>query len=174
LFLHYYHCLGIDDRRDYVSMRPANINEPAMGSAMGSAMSAFARAGLLTVVLVFSGCSLFGGKFDTPPVEPNILPTNYRANLLDFLQNHLTDPSGVRDANISEPKLQPIGTESRYVVCLRYNAKDGYGQYVGIRDSIAIYFAGKLTQFVPATVEQCANAAYQRFPQLEALKRPGQ
>ncbi len=158
-------------------MRPANINEPAIQSAMQSAkksaVSAFARTGLLAVMLVFSGCTLFGGKSDAPPVDPNILPTNYRANLLDFLQNHLTDPSGVRDAHIAEPKLQPIGTESRYVVCLRYNAKDGYGQYVGIRDHIAIYFAGKLTQFVPATAEQCANAAFQRFPQLEALKMPG-
>jgi hypothetical protein len=163
-------------------MRPANINEsamepamePAKESAKESAMTAFAHVGLLTAVLVLSGCSLFGDKSIAPPVEPNILPTNYRANLLDFLQNHLTDPIGVRDAHISEPKVQPIGTESRYVVCLRYNAKDGYGQYVGIRDSIAIYFAGKLTQFVPATAEQCANAAYQRFPELEALKRPGQ
>jgi len=135
---------------------------------------AFASAALLAVVLVFSGCSLFGGKSDAPPVEVNILPPNYRANLLDFMQKNLTDPLGVRDAYISEPRLQPIGTESRYAVCVRYNAKDGYGQYIGSRDHIAIYFSGKLNQFVPASPEQCANAAYQRFPELEGLKRPGQ
>jgi hypothetical protein len=151
-------------------MRPANINEPVIEPVM----TAFARAALLTVVLAFSGCSLFGGKSDGPPVEVNILPSNYRANLLTFLQNHLTDPFGVRDAYISEPRLQPIGTESRYTVCVRYNVKDGHGQYAGSQDNIAIYFAGNLNHFVPATAEQCANAAYQRFTELETLKRPDQ
>jgi hypothetical protein len=151
-------------------MRPASFREPAKMT--------FARAALLATVLVFaalmfSGCSLFGGKSDGPPVEVNVLPPNYRANLLDFMQKNLTDPLGVRDAYISEPRLQPIGTESRFAVCVRYNAKDGFGQYVGSRDHIAIYFNGKLNQLVPATPEQCGNAAYQRFPELEALKRPG-
>ena len=146
-------------------MRSAYFGEAAMMTCV--------RAALLAAALVFSGCSLFGDKSVAPPVEPNIPPPNHRANLLSFLQNQLTDPVGVRDAYISEPKLQPIGAESSYVVCLRYNAKDGYGQYVGIQDYIAIYFAGKLTQFVPAAADQCANAAYQRFPELEALGKPG-
>jgi hypothetical protein len=128
---------------------------------------------LLGASLALSACGLFSGKSDTPAVEVNIMPQNHRANLRDFLEKNLTDPYGVRDAYITEPRIQPIGSEPRYAVCLRYNAKDGYGQYVGSRDHIAIYFAGKLNQLVPATPEQCANASYQRFPELEALKRPG-
>jgi len=114
-------------------------------------------------------------KKEGPPPEPNVLPTNYKSKLLDLLQTQLTDPFGVRDAYITEPKLQPVGSsgESRYVVCVRYNAKDGYGQYTGIEDNIAVYFNGQIAQYVPATQGQCRDAAYVRFPELEALKRPG-
>ena len=108
-----------------------------------------------------------------PPPEPNIQPTNYRANLLKFLENEMVDPVGVHNAYISEPKLTPVGTESRYVACVRYDSKNGYGQYTGVKDYTAIYFHGELTQYVPAAAGQCANAAYLRFPELEGLKRPG-
>ena len=149
-----------------MSMRPPDFNELAKNT--------FARTAMLAIVLAFPGCSSFGGKSsNAPPVEINVMPSNYRAKLVTFLTNHLTNPVGVRDAYISEPKLQPIGTENLYVVCVRYNAKDGYGQYAGTRDHIAIYFAGNLNQYLLATGEQCANAAYQRFPELEALGKPG-
>ena len=128
---------------------------------------------LTTVGIGFAGCSLFDKTPDkTPPVEVNLPPTNTRAGLLTFLQSQLADPVGVRDAYITEPTLQPLGTEPRYFICVRYNAKDIYGQYTGNRDFIAIYFAGKLTQYVPAPAEQCRNAAYQRFPELEGIKKP--
>lgn len=133
----------------------------------------FVRAAVSSLALVaaLTGCSLFDKKSDGPPIEVNVLPPKYRATLLEFLKGHLADPFGVREASITEPRLQPIGTESRYVVCVRFNAKDGYGQYTGAIDHVAIYFAGKLTQFVPATREQCSNAPYQPFPELEQLKK---
>ena len=128
---------------------------------------------LLTMVGVGSaGCSLFDKTPEkTVSVDPNIPPANTRTGLLAFLQNQLVDPVGVRDAYITEPALQPIGTEPRYFVCVRYNAKDGFGQYTGSRDYIAIYFNAKLTQYVPAPADPCRSAAYQRFPELEALKK---
>jgi len=152
-------------------MRAANYN--------GSNMTRGGRKILPVAVLAIAlaGCSSYENPFASktvgPPPEPNILPQNYRANLLNFLQNELANPSGVRDAYITEPKLQPIGSESRYVVCLRYNARNGYGRYTGTNDYVAIYFHGGLTQYVPAIAGQCSNAAYLRFPELEALKRPG-
>ena|SRR5258706_15193177 len=124
------------------------------------------------VAVGFAGCSAFDKSPDKlPPVEVNLPPTNTRGGILALLQKQLVDPIGVRDAYITEPRLQQIGTESRYVVCVRYNAKDGYGQYTGNLDFIAIYFAGKVNQYIPAA-EQCRGAAYQRFPELEALKKP--
>jgi hypothetical protein len=139
--------------------------------------------------LLLSGCSgwsnpfhgwyggnPFTGLFGTetkvvPPPEPNVMPTNYRTRLLQFLERELYDPTGVRDAYISEPKLRPFGTESRYTVCVRYNAKAGYGEYTGIKEYIGIYFHGDLTQFIPAAPGQCADAAYVRWPELETLKK---
>ncbi len=118
-----------------------------------------------------AGCSVFEKSPDKlPPVEFNLPPTNTRAGMLALLEKQLVDPVGVRDAYITEPKLQPVGTESRFVVCVRYNAKDGFGQYTGSLDYIAIYFAGRVNQYIPASPDQCRNAAYQRFPELEALK----
>ena len=132
---------------------------------------------IAVLAIALAGCSSFSNPFASktpgPPPEPNVLPQNYRSNLLNFLQNELVDPTSVRDAYIAEPKLLPVGTESRYAVCVRYNAKNGYGQYAGTKDYIAIYFNGSLNQYVPATAEQCGNAAYGRFPELETLKRPG-
>jgi len=122
------------------------------------------------------GGNPFGGLFNAstkvvPAPEPNIMPVNYRARLLQFLENELFDPTGVRDAYISEPKLRPIGTESRYTICVRYNAKAGYGEYTGIKEYIGIYFHGDLTQFIPAAPGQCTDAAYVRWPELETLKK---
>jgi hypothetical protein len=145
----------------------------------GSIMTDSARKLLPFAVLAIAlaGCSSFRNPFADkiagPPPEPNVLPTNYRTNLVNFLEKELADPSGVHDAYIAEPKLMPIGTESRYAVCLRYNTRNGYGQYVGVADYVAIYFHGDLTQYIPASAGQCSNAAYLRFPELEALKKPG-
>lgn len=146
-------------------MKASERNGPAM-------LHGNLRLLLFTALAVaFAGCSTFN-KDPGPPPEPNVLPTNYRAHLLDFLQVQLTDPIGVREAFISEPRLQPVGTETRYVICVRYNSKDGYGRYTGVRDYVGIYFHGSLTQFIPAAPQQCAGAAYVPFPELERLKRP--
>ena len=160
-----------------MSMRAAKCKRPLKRrSKQGSkrmGMPSFARAVVLLALVGvgFSGCSVFEKSPDKlPPVEVNLPPTNTRAGVLALLEKQLVDPVGVRDAYITEPKLQQIGTESRFAVCVRYNAKDGYGQYTGSLDFIAIYFAGKINQYIPATADQCRNAAYQRFPELEALK----
>ncbi len=130
---------------------------------------------IVAIALVLTGCN---GRYsffnkDEPPPEPNIFPKDYRSKLLYFLQVQLTDPTGVREAFISEPKLQPIASENRYVACLRYDSKDGYGRYVGVKEYVAVYFNGSLTQFVPAAPGQCTGAAYVPFPELEKLKRQG-
>src|SRR5262249_3684155 len=106
------------------------------GPATPRAVALFAG---LAVLLAACGTSNPFRK-DEPPPEPNVLPTSFRAKMLEFLQTQLTDPTGVRDASISEPKLQPVGAESRYVACVRYNSKNGYGQYTGIQEYVAIYF----------------------------------
>ena len=41
--------------------------------------------------------------------------------------------------------------------------------YAGSTDRIAYFYGGHLNQLVEATKEQCGNAAYKPFPELEKL-----
>jgi hypothetical protein len=105
--------------------------------------------------------------------EPNTPPVNYKAEIIAYLRNYLNDPTGVRGAFIAEPELRSIpGTPTqRYMVCLRFNAKDSTGKYEGSRDRLVAFLSGRLDTLVPARKEQCDKANWQPFPELEKLKR---
>jgi hypothetical protein len=103
----------------------------------------------------------------TKEPEPNILPTNYKQEVIDTLTRILDDPTNVRDAFISEPVLRPAGKEERYTVCVRANARNPSRHYTGAQDRIGYFFGGHLNQLIDATKEQCGNAAYKPFPELE-------
>jgi hypothetical protein len=75
----------------------------------------------------------------------------------------------VREAYISEPALGPIGKDQRYTACVRYNARDAASHYAGSTDRIAYFYGGHLNQLIQASKEQCGNAAYKPFPELEKL-----
>ena len=123
---------------------------------------------LLSVLIVgLIGCSSKGIK--EPEENPNIFPADYKNELLLTLTNTLDNPTNVRDAFISDPVLRQAGKEQRYVVCVRSNSRDGAGQYTGSMDRIGYFYAGHLTQLIDATKEQCGNAAYKPFPELEKL-----
>ena len=104
-----------------------------------------------------------------PAVDPNIVPSNYREEVLDTLRQTLDDPTNVRDAFLSAPTLTMVGKDQRYTSCVRYNARDVNRQYTGSKDRIAYFYNGHLNQLVDATKEQCGNAAYMPFPELERL-----
>jgi hypothetical protein len=117
---------------------------------------------------------------DQPSVlttEPNIPPANYKAEIIAYLRNYLNDPSGVREAYISEPELRTVPATlttpatQRYMVCLRFNAKDSTGKYQGRRDHLVAFLSGQLDTLLPARGEQCANANWQPFAELERLRR---
>jgi hypothetical protein len=103
--------------------------------------------------------------------DPNIPPANYRAEILAFLRTYLNDPTRIRSAVISEPALRSTGRDDRYAVCLRFNARKNDGQYEGVRERIVFFLSGRLDTMVDAKRDQCAGAAYQPFPELEALAR---
>ena len=108
-------------------------------------------------------------------------PPNYRAEIVAYLRNYLNDPTQVRDAFVSEPALRHIDGRPRYSVCVRYNAKNTDGRYVGSRDSLVTFRDGRFDHLVDSRLdrgggpdparEQCKDAAYQRFPELEKLTR---
>ena len=100
----------------------------------------------------------------------NIYPKDYRPEIVAYLRTYLNDPSNVKDAAISEPVLKPMGLGNRYVSCVRYVAKQDSGMYAPSKEHLVIFVDGKLDAFQD-TKEQCANASYGPFPELEKLKR---
>jgi hypothetical protein len=116
-------------------------------------------------------CSSFGPHGSTEGPEANVYPDNYRAELLAFLRTYLNDPTNVREAQIAAPMLRQVNSTDRYVVCVKYNAKNNDGRYMGVRETVAIYVRARFNQLVDATGDVCKGATYQAFPELAALKR---
>jgi len=104
-------------------------------------------------------------------VQENILPTNVKPDILEMLHGSLEDPTNIRDAALSEPVLKPVAGSPRYVVCVRFNARDSSGQYTGMKNLAAVYFGGRVTQLIASNSEQCGGVAYQPFPELQRLCR---
>jgi hypothetical protein len=105
----------------------------------------------------------------------SMVPENYKAEVVAFMKTYLNNPTNVRDAFIAEPMMKPIGSHSQYVVCVRYNARNSDGRYMGSKDAMALFDGGRfdhmIDQFGKGVVNQCADADYKHFPELEALKR---
>ena len=115
----------------------------------------------------------------------NIYPDHYRADILAALHTYVSDPIGIRDAYVSDPTVSPIGRQNRYAACVRFNARNSDGRYVGTRDVLAVFAAGRFDQFIDASTplgpaneanptfvkELCGTAEYRRFPELEAMTR---
>jgi hypothetical protein len=99
-------------------------------------------------------------------------PTNYRPEILAAMHAYLNDPTGIRNAAISEPMLKSIGSGTRYLVCLHFIAKPDNGANGGDKQIAAAFLAGRFDDFLDtaASREPCAGAAYAPFPELEQLK----
>jgi hypothetical protein len=107
----------------------------------------------------------------------NVYPDNYKTDLAGAVHAYVADPTGIRDAYVSEPAIRAIGQQNRYRACLRFNAKNSDGRYAGNKDLVAVFVSGRFDQFLeqpPSLVaevrEGCKQAEYQRFPEIEALK----
>ena len=98
-------------------------------------------------------------------------PANYRAELLAFLRTYLNDPVGVRDASLAEPVERTIGGRLRYVVCLRYNARETDGSYRGAREREVVYVDGRLDHLAEKVSDACAGATYAAFPEMQTMTR---
>ena len=79
----------------------------------------------------------------------------------------MTNRADFRGALIAPPMLMPIGDSQRYMVCVQFH---GNGQ---VKNKVAIYFAGMISQFIDSTPEQCGAAAYTPFTELAAALPPG-
>ena len=145
---------------------------------MGKRMAARLVASLAAAVL--AGCATDIGPTSAELKArwdaENIYPQNYRQDLLAFLRTYLNDPAQVRGAAVSQPQLKYIGPGDRYVSCVRFNARNTDGKYVGSKDGAATFVSGKLERFFDTPkelreLELCKDATFAPFPELERLTR---
>jgi hypothetical protein len=104
----------------------------------------------------------------------NVYPKNYKDDLLAYMRSYLNDPTHIRNAGIATPQLKYEGPGDRYMVCVRYSARDDHGHYAGVKEGAAVYVSGRLDHFIDEKkqVEQlCKDAAFAPFPALETLSR---
>jgi hypothetical protein len=132
-------------------------------------------AGLVVgLLLPLCGCAHAPAPSDPPsPIEAeiNVSPTDYKREILAAMHAYLNDPTGIRDASISEPAIKVVGNVRRYVVCLRFDAKKRGSDYAGTKDVAAVFMVGRFDHFVDKPKEQCADAVYSPFPELQRLSR---
>lgn len=134
------------------------------------------RAGIvIAAVLLVGGCaghhSGFGGQSGEGE-GVNAYPQNYKADILAAMHAYLNDPTGIRDATISEPMFKSVGNGTRYIVCLRFNGKQDNGMYAGDKLIAAEFLAGRFDDFLDtnAAREPCGGVVLAPFPELEQLK----
>ncbi len=132
------------------------------------------RVAALAFSLALTGCnSEWIGARDRA-ITANTTPPgpSSKAEVVAFMRTYLNDPTGVKDAFISEPALRPLESVDRYSLCLRYTARKGPGQpYAASKDSLVLFREGRLDRIIDTAKEACKDAAYQPFRELEQLKR---
>jgi hypothetical protein len=137
------------------------------------AMSACCPAVRLRALLILLALGLVGcASKEQPKVDENAFPADYKKKVIaTVMATQSYDPTNIREASITEPALKPVpgSTASRYVACVRFNARNMARQYMGLSDYIVYFYAGDVTQFLKASGDQCAGAAYQPFPELEKI-----
>ena len=137
---------------------------------------------LITVSAALCACTANEHRRATEE-EINVYPANYKADIVGAMHAYLNDPTKIRDAAVSEPVVKSVGMSgaaesmglvtkrSRYVACVRFNAKKSNGDYAGVKENAALFLAGRLDQFAPAPKDMCKDAVFQPFPELEKLSR---
>jgi hypothetical protein len=132
-----------------------------------------AHAQLRTTSLLLSLSLLLGACGHNPPTDPessiNVYPANYKSEILAGMHAYVKNPTGIRDAVISEPALKSTGSVTLYIACLRYNPKKNATEYSGTKEIAAIFISGRLDRFVDIPKDECAGASYAAFPELQKL-----
>jgi len=131
-----------------------------------------ATTAVLLAALALAGCSGgLGGMFGGPKrqqsavtVDPNLYPSNYRQQIAALLSTQLTDRADFHNALIAPPALKPVANSPNphYVVCVQLN---GHNRQ---KSKVVIYLGGAPAQYIDATPQQCGDAAYQPFPELQS------
>jgi len=99
----------------------------------------------------------------------NVYPTNYKSDILAAMHAYLNNPTGIRDAAISEPTLKWSDNVNRYIACLRFTPKKNISEYGGTREIAVVFMGGRLDRFVDLPKTECSGVTYAAFPELQNL-----
>jgi hypothetical protein len=132
--------------------------------------NAVQRAGLLIgALLLLTACGSQSGADSTTEQELNAYTAHYKTDILAAMHAYLNDPTGIRDAAVADPVLKDTGDATRYIVCLKFNAKKNDTAYAGVREVAAAFLVGRFDHFIETPKDLCAGAAYAPFPELQNL-----
>lgn len=101
------------------------------------------------------------------PIARDVMPANFKREILNTVPSVVAEQRGIREAYYSDPVMDP--KLNIYTSCVRFNARDLAGQYVGPKEYAVYYYGGHLNQFVAAPPDQCRAAGYKPFTELENL-----
>jgi hypothetical protein len=136
----------------------------------------------LSTALALAGCS--GTTPETAAQEGNPYPANYRQLAIEYVKASFVDPYSIREAEIAKPKLAMgaglLGDGSfatPWLVCVRANAKNRLGAYVGRSETAIQVYGGKAVgsyggpaDFAGGSIDAgaaaCAGASYTPFPEI--------
>jgi hypothetical protein len=93
-------------------------------------------------------------------------PAYFRPALAAVIISSLREPGSVSDPAVSEPFLRWMVSADRYIVCVRFNARNGFGGMTGPAELMAVYEDGDLVRVIPAAAGECREARYMPFPEL--------
>jgi hypothetical protein len=144
------------------------------GQSLPVARSMLPSSLILALALALAGCNSEWVDARQRTIQANTQRpgNNYKPEIVAFMRTYLNDPTGVRDALISEPALRTLENVERYTVCLRYTArKPGGRDYAASKDSLVVFRDGRLDRIIDNARETCREAAYQPFHELEHLSR---
>jgi hypothetical protein len=111
---------------------------------------------LIGVCLILAGCA-------TPADGTGPYPANYRQIVSEHVRATFFDPYSIRDAQIAAPKADgaPVLTPG-WVVCMRANAKNRLGAYIGPRETAFIISGGRVVNTLEETGHLfCAGSRYE-------------
>src|SRR5262249_52375611 len=110
--------------------------------------------------------------------EINVYPTNYKSDILAAMHTYLNNPTGIRDAVISEPTLKSTGvveqpdnlpllgrqTINRYVACLRFTPKKNASEYGGTKEDVVVVKLGPPGPHFHFAKKECTRVPYATLP----------
>ena len=121
---------------------------------------------VISVAAFLAGCQGNGVSLDQSKAATQPFPSNYKQIIAQELRSRLFDPYSVRDAGITAPKWGVVGPiyGEQHFVCVRFNAKNRLGGYVGVEHWTYAWNNGE--KIARRTYIVCPDMNYLPFPEL--------